>query len=102
MCVSVRDRHLFVVLHDREDGVNGTEDTQGHDSLVLIFLVLLTLEDPGEDLSLPKKKPKTKKQKQTRASLLDIYAKFKKTGICEQGQITHDDEESGLIKKRRF
>lgn len=63
VCVWVGDRHLFVVLHDREDGVNGAEDAQGHDSLVLVFFVLLTLEDPGKDLSLQK----NHKKKQTHA-----------------------------------
>lgn len=103
-CVWVGDRHLFVVLHDREDGVNGAEDAQGHDSLVLVFLVLLTLEDPGEDLSLPNKKQK--KQTHVLQCILTGYLciyyniTFKKAGICEQGQKTYDDEDSGLIKKK--
>lgn len=44
--------HLFVVLHDGKDGVDGAEDAQGHDSLVLVLLILLTLKDSGEDLRL--------------------------------------------------
>lgn len=41
MCVCMLD--LLVVLHDGEDCVDGAEDAQRHDGLVLVLLILLTL-----------------------------------------------------------
>lgn len=58
-CV-LRDKHLFVVLHDGEDGVDGAEDSQGHDRLVLILFVLFTLKHSSEDFSLKKKTTHTR------------------------------------------
>lgn len=42
-----------MVLHNGKDGVNSAEDTQSHDSLVLIVHILITLKNPDEYFSLP-------------------------------------------------
>lgn len=74
LCVCVlRDKHLFVVLHDGEDGVDGAEDSQGHHRLVLILFVLFTLKHSSEDLSLKKNKQKKNTRTKTKCFLLLYY-----------------------------
>ena len=41
-----------MVLHDSEYGVDGAKEAKGHDSLVFVLLILLTLKNPGEDICL--------------------------------------------------
>lgn len=53
MCECCARVNLLMVLHDRENGVDGAQKSKGNDRLVLVLLVFLALKNPGKDLCLP-------------------------------------------------